>query len=412
MQENLDDLVRSGFKHERDIFFTALIVSTGIVVVGLIFEEAKLWFPTDKPQLDMAKGVFSPSPLIKWRNRIEILGWMLIVIGVIGEGAFEGATSIADGLLQDFNGILLKAAQREAGDAATSATTAREGADAAYEAAGKAQGKADAVSKQADELNRDLLAAKTQLNAVDAKRAELETSLKNLAVCTAPRVIPVWIAGGKSSIDPLKPFAREAIIEFVPDAETRRAAFSISKTLREAGWKINELVPLDGLRDGVEVQPYEAPWPKDEKNELFEWYKLHSVAQESMDAATTLVDFLHSYNWQAILRYKMWAEPGVIPVGGLRILVGLYPAVTYVIPPAERDLASAVLAIGQADKEDQEKIEKDADKQDEEAMKHMTPEHAMALKARVEQYKKEQAMLEERSSGPCKPLAPLMLSPR
>jgi hypothetical protein len=93
-------------------------------------------------------------------------------------------------------------------------------------------------------------------------------------------------------------------------------------------------------------------------------------------------------------------------MGGLRIRVGLYPPTSYVIPPAEQEFAAAAASIEQTSKEYFEKLAKEADKQDEEAMKHMTPEQAIALKARIEQSKKDEALREERLSGPCKPLVP------
>jgi hypothetical protein len=82
---------------------------------------------------------------------------------VIGEGLFEAATSRADSNLQSFNDTLLAIATEQAGDAAKSAKIARDEAEAAEGAAGKGQQKAEAVAKRADELNRNLQTAKTEL---------------------------------------------------------------------------------------------------------------------------------------------------------------------------------------------------------------------------------------------------------
>ncbi len=158
LQQSIDNAVRGGFKHERNIFFVALIVSTGIVVVGLVLEEAPLWFPGGKPRLNILDGTFSPSPLLKWRKILEVFGWILILLGVIGEGVFEGATSIADGFLQDFGDVLLVAAQRDAGNAATSARTAHE--------------EADAVKTEADAL-------KTELSSLKQRTKQLRIALSD-----------------------------------------------------------------------------------------------------------------------------------------------------------------------------------------------------------------------------------------
>jgi hypothetical protein len=52
--------------------------------------------------------------LISWKKRIAKLGWLLIVVGVLGEGIYEYSPSIADGVLEEFNDIVLTDAQKEA----------------------------------------------------------------------------------------------------------------------------------------------------------------------------------------------------------------------------------------------------------------------------------------------------------
>jgi hypothetical protein len=63
----------------------------------------------------------------------------------------------------------------------------------------------------------------------------------------------MWIVGNKSSFDPLKPFARQAMVEFVPEFETRRAAVNIAGALRGAGWKITRFTSANDIDDGVEI---------------------------------------------------------------------------------------------------------------------------------------------------------------
>jgi hypothetical protein len=178
LEHNLDEIVRNGLKHERDVFFVSLIISTGVVVVGLLLEEAKLWFPAGKPQLDRINCVFPPSPLIKWRRRIEILGWILIVGGVIGEGVFEGATSIADGLLQDFSNVLLSDALRQAGSAAESAKTAHEEADATRKETDKLTERLAAASRQLDTTEQNVLAQGPRWKALEHGKTEFIAALK------------------------------------------------------------------------------------------------------------------------------------------------------------------------------------------------------------------------------------------
>jgi hypothetical protein len=178
---------------------------TILVVLGVLME---VWVITHERRDDMEAWALTYFGVLRTPSRpstkkfvVEIGSVLLIALGVVGElGAGIGIASINSALrvksaeLRSKSDQLLVLVTRQAGDAATSAKTAREEAEAANGAAGKAQQNAGDVAKQADELSRELLAAKTQLATVDAKRAELEKSLRNFAVCTAPRVIPDWLS--------------------------------------------------------------------------------------------------------------------------------------------------------------------------------------------------------------------------
>src|ERR1035441_10246200 len=72
--------------------------------------------------------------LDSWVTALSRIGWVLIILGVAGEGAYESLTSRADGLLQEFSNTLLAAAQREAADA---------------------MGEAGRANKQAAQLHKD-----------------------------------------------------------------------------------------------------------------------------------------------------------------------------------------------------------------------------------------------------------------
>src|SRR5260370_666945 len=278
--EVLSNVAKSNLLYIRDLWFHRLEISTELVFWGLLLELPELgydmyaiaWRLFDKFKNHIS---FPEKHSADWVRVLAFAGWILIVVGVRGEFLRSAKVNEADGNIQAFNGWLLAKTAKEAGDAAQSAKNARDEADAATQASGKAQGKADAVGQQADRLKRELTSEEAKLNAVDAKRAELEKSLVNLAVCNAPRVIPFWSIGNtKTAADPLKPFARQAIIEFVPDAETRRAALNIAGALDKAGWKISRLVPVDGIDDGVEVQHFVATSPPVSTSEIGSWDSL------------------------------------------------------------------------------------------------------------------------------------------
>jgi hypothetical protein len=326
------------------------------------------------------------------------------VIGSLGDKA-EKADRKANTAIADSSTALTKSGQ------------ALDKSGRATEAAGMAQDRAGTVAKQTAELNRGLLAAKTQLETVDAKRAELEKSLVNLAVCNAPRVIPLWSMGNKeTSVDPLKPFARQATIEFVPDAEARRAALNIAGALDKGGWKISRFAPVDGIDDGVDIEPFMAPTPSTPSTmSTQEWQSSWGAEIQSEEAAGAVLDFLHSYNWQATRGWptdekgQLIHDPKIMPPDSLRIRVGLYPAVTYVSPPGAQHFATAIAQAGQEMEKHRKQIEAEELKREDEILKHLTAQQATEFKARREQRNKEQKLRMERySSGPCQPLIPLL----
>jgi len=393
-----------------DISEVALLFFGLLLVVGLIGEYAE----SDR-----------------WKKHVKVFT-MCVIIGVAGE-------LFADGGIFLFSRHLQTIAEKEIADLTQTAGNARTSADKAADAASRAGKAADhaetvagrAVNESSDamslahagrkaigqlrtetkELNDKLLAAKAQLETVEAKRAALEKSLINLAVCNAPRVIPFWSVGKtKTSIDPLKLFAgRQAVIEFEPDTEARRAALSIATSLDRAGWKIIKLYAVDGIDDGVEIQAYfkSASGQKSMEEGLREW-QIHVRSSEAVDA---LIDFLHSYNWQARMG---WASPGAndIPPDGLKVRVGLYPAVTYVSPPGAKDLESAIAQFEQEREKNRKQLETERLKREEEILKQLSPQQAMEFKARREEWNKSEKLWMERYSGPCQPLTPLSPSLR
>ena len=294
----------------------------------------------------------------KWIKRAGLVGWILVALGVAGEGVAEYFVNNAETKLRSFDQAVLAETQQSANSAAMASSLANNFSNKAVaasskavatsktanEAAGKAQHKAEVVAKQADDLNLGLLDAGAQLKAVDAKRSELEKTLRNFAVCNAPRVIPlrqrasgiVYTAPQPAVApvsDPLKQFAGEDVfIEYQPfDAETRRATWYITEALIEAGLNIIKSTPVDGIPEGVEIQHF-VPIQNSDLDSL-------KASWRSDDSAQELVKFLHSYNWMAksgwpVDRYNHLVRGStLVPEGGLRIRVGMLPAVMFVSPP-------------------------------------------------------------------------------
>ena len=301
---------------------------------------------------------FTPS------ERVALGGAFLVFLGVLGEEVAEikyldeknreglkknikrwSIGILLVGLGFDAVGIVMSQAEmaaliNEAGTASTSADKAQldakkakedaQGAQrlakSASDIAGPAETTADGAKREADNLGEDARKLSAQLEGEKA-------ALNDLAVCNAPRLIGFRYANGKLSTAPLLPYkGTEATIEFMPDAESRRAAMNIYGAIGGAEWKPNRPKAVDGLSDGVLIVwytpgPPTAPPPSPSiLNRPF--------AEEARAAAEGLKEFLHSEYWQAESRDRFSNEPDV-PIGGVKILVGLYPARALVTPPAE-----------------------------------------------------------------------------
>lgn len=188
-------------------------------MLGVFLEEAELWLPSGKPRLDMTKGILRPSRWHKWKKEIARIGWILIILGVAGEGLFEAAVSSADGMLQDFNDTLLASATEQAGDAATSAKVAH--------------GEADTVKQQADAIEKRLQAASKQL-----------AVFEHQIIVQGPRWVPLE-ANQAKFIKALKPFAGQRLVWVrctaeIPPPEPSRVGQDLLRFLgsQGAGWSI------------------------------------------------------------------------------------------------------------------------------------------------------------------------------
>lgn len=280
------------------------------------------------------------------------------------------------------------------------AQSASDTAKPAKETADKAKSEADAVGEKANTLTGQMSTAEKELADAQAEEEKERRNLVNLAVCTAPRIIPSWeIFGVESSSDPLKPFAgRHVVIEFVPDTEVRRTTTSLVKTLKDAGWEVDRLTPIEGINDGVAIQPYFVLPVKG--GQVADWWS----HLRGSDAANTLVDFLHSYDWQA--KWE-WPAPGTndIPRDGVKIRIGLYPAVTLVSPPGAKDFLAATAQNNRAKQESARVHDRQQEEREQEILKELSPQQVSEFKARRDWSRAQSELIERRLSDPCQPLS-------
>ena len=105
-----DELARSDLEALRTIFFVCLVAATIAVFAGVVLEEGEAWMHAIKHLLPL-----DPITVYRWAKRLVKIGWILIVIGVAGEGIFEVLVTRADDILGTFDNILLTEARKDAG---------------------------------------------------------------------------------------------------------------------------------------------------------------------------------------------------------------------------------------------------------------------------------------------------------
>jgi hypothetical protein len=118
-------------------------------------------------------------------------------------------------------------------------------------------------------------------------------------------------------------------------------------------------------------------------------------------AASALLDFLHSYNWQASSR-DAGSSAHDIPRGGLKINIGLYPPVTFVTPPGMKDFMAHVT-------KQRNELQEEADQRHtevtQEVLKHMSKEEASKFEVMEREYQRAVKRIEKEYMGPCPTLA-------
>jgi hypothetical protein len=166
-------------------------------------------------------------------------------------------------------------------------------------------------------LEKGNIEAQRELEAEKLKRLELEKSLTR-------RELTFVKVGEKSNLDTLKPFGgMNAIVEFLPDFEPRRAASSIVAALERSGWNVVRATPNDQVGgnfwDGVVVETYNPSLLNRTPSEIS---TLMRDKEGPREAATALVKFLGENNWDARV---FPGDPKTSQPSTIKVTVGFRP---------------------------------------------------------------------------------------
>jgi hypothetical protein len=337
---------------------------------------------------------------------------MLVIIGVLGELLGDGGVFLFSNQLQVISDNEIREANNKALDAKTSAEGAAGAAARAHAEAGKAQQNVGKVAEQANALATRMVNADSHLSQLEAQASKTKSDLINLAICNAPRVISNWwISGGetKSYVDPLRPMVDQVVfIEVVPDAEARRAALNIARTLDDAHWSVQgPLRFVDGLADGVSVQPFASPHSRSAPESMGKPASYWRAIEVAHQAADKLLDFLHSYNWQAERGWPTdshlnFVDEKILPIGAIRIQVGLYPPTIYVRPPGEEEPTS----LNEWSRREADKAVAEFKRKQREQLAKLPLELRQKVQQMRDEMEAENKMRNARDNGPCQVLNP------
>jgi hypothetical protein len=119
----LDEKIRLDLHAGRDGFFVGLLISTGIVLLGVLLEGPEIVREISDPGRQSVYGWLS---ILEDRlaKSLSLVGWFVLILGLVGEAVFEGLVSKADGQVQTFDDIVVSDAIRNAGAAVQQAANA------------------------------------------------------------------------------------------------------------------------------------------------------------------------------------------------------------------------------------------------------------------------------------------------
>jgi hypothetical protein len=243
--KGVDGLIRAGFEAYRATCFNWLLVATGLVVAGLIFEGPELWHETTSIVrrwrfIHRFRFSLPEEHTSDWAKLLAFIGWLLIVIGVGGEYVADSFVSKADAYVQTFDEILLTEAQR-------GTVLARERASAAYERASENEKETADTLKQVEQERADAARSlevtkgyESQIAQANERAAEAKRDLAEYVAKNAPRRL-----SGKQTeklANRLRLLAKRgqvniAIMYAAFDGEAADFAGDFETAFKAAGWK-------------------------------------------------------------------------------------------------------------------------------------------------------------------------------
>jgi hypothetical protein len=225
----LDEAIRNSLLSFRNSWFQCLIFATIAVVVGVGLEGPEI----------LHELVNTERQKARWMMIAGLLGWLLIVGGVAGECVFEVLASKADGLIQTFDNIQLRATEKHAEEATREAGSSRLSAEAAGTAASQARTMTLETRREADSFERDIKLAKDQ-----AAKAERDlAAAQNQAARANERALAAQTALDEyRAFRALTPEQQQRLASKLPHSDTQEATVAADPFTVESGRLAEQIV--------------------------------------------------------------------------------------------------------------------------------------------------------------------------
>jgi hypothetical protein len=228
ISQALDLAIKTDLQNLRDWYFDCLLVCTGVVGLGVFMEGFEIlhdmWGIFWRKSIELTYWM-APSIDRKkyrapdWMKLMAGVGWVLIVMGIAGEGVYEGLVSKYDGALSTLNDTLITETQKETALALAQAVHADMTASGFNLLIAEARRDAAESKKktETERLERVKLEAQLAPRRLSSKQMdELATKLKTLS------------AQGQVNI---------AISSAALDAESADFAKDFETAFKAGGWK-------------------------------------------------------------------------------------------------------------------------------------------------------------------------------
>ena len=194
---DLDNRVRLDLQQLDDRFFWWVAASAIVVAVGCMMEGPEIF----RELWPKAFSCFSG----RWVKHVGLIGWLLVVLGVAGEGVLEIYDHHASDLLQTFDEVLLTDTQRNAGGAADAAELATSAANEAGVSASNALVKAKTAEREADSFKRKIDAAENEAARAETDlQASVQRTARLEALLSWRTVTPEQTQKIKAFLNPLR----------------------------------------------------------------------------------------------------------------------------------------------------------------------------------------------------------------